>query len=212
VTIRILIVDDHLIVREGLRLLLSTDPELDVVGEAATGTEAVHLARLLRPDVVLMDLLMPELNGVAATAAIKSDLPQTEVFVLTGLDEDRGVAAAVRAGAIGYLHKDVDIDCLRQAIKAAVAGRIQLTAKATRLLVREVRTPDREAGLTGRETEVLMLLAQGLANKEIARALGVRETTVKSHVRHILTKLGAESRTQAALTASHQGLLTNLTN
>lgn len=206
-TIRILIADDHLIVRQGLRLLLRMDPELVIVGEAADGAEAVRLARQLRPDLVLMDLLMPEMDGVAATAVIRGELPETEVLALTSVLEDRGVVEVVRAGAIGYILKDVDTDELRRAIKAAAAGRVQLSPEAASRLVREVRGPERPEALTERETAVLQLLAAGKANKEIAQELQIGETTVKSHVRHILAKLGVASRTQAALHAIRTGLV-----
>lgn len=205
--IRILIADDHRVVRQGLRLLLKVDPELEVVGEAVDGKEAVRLTKQLRPDLVLMDLLMPGLDGVSATAEIRRDVPKTEVLALTSVPESRGVVDAVRAGAIGYLVKDVHSDELRRAIKAAAAGQVQLSTEATSRLLREVRGPERPEPLTERETAVLTLLAAGKANKEIARELAIGETTVKSHVRHILSKLGVESRTQAALHAVRSGLV-----
>jgi two-component system, NarL family, response regulator LiaR len=206
-TIRILIADDHQIVRQGLRLLLKLDRDLEVVGEAEDGAEAVRLARQLRPDLVLMDLLMPEMDGVTATAAIRQEVPEAAVLVLTSVREDRGVVDAMRAGAIGYLLKDVHADALRRAIKAAAAGQIQLSPEASAILLREVRGPARPESLTERETAVLRLLTAGKANKEIAQELQIGETTVKSHVRHILAKLGAESRTQAALHAVRSGLV-----
>lgn len=201
VPIRLVIADDHHIMREGLRELIQSDPELEVVGEAANGREAIELTRQLKPDMVLMDLLMPGVDGVAATATIHNDFPKTAVLILTGVDEDRGVVNAVRAGAIGYLVKDVTAVELRRAIKAAAEGRVQLSPQAALWLMREVRAPDQMERLTTREADVLQLLAQGLANKEIAHKLGIGETTVKSHVRHILSKLGVLSRTQAALVA-----------
>ncbi|MEA2528660.1 MAG: two-component system, NarL family, response regulator LiaR, partial [Thermomicrobiales bacterium] len=161
----------------------------------------------LRPDLVLMDLLMPEMDGVAATAAIRRDLPDVEVLALTSVVEERGVVDVVRAGAIGYLLKDVHAEELRRAIKAAAAGQVQLSPEASALLLREVRGPERPEPLTERESAVLRLLATGMANKEIARELEIGETTVKSHVRHILSKLGVESRTQAALHAVRSGLV-----
>jgi DNA-binding NarL/FixJ family response regulator len=206
-TTRLLIADDHHIVREGLRALITLDPEFEVVGEAENGADAVRLARQLRPDVVLMDLLMPELDGVAATAAIRDEVPETEVLVLTGLNGDRSVVEAVQAGAIGYLLKDIAADELRRAIKAAAGGSVQLSPQAAAWLMRQLRTPECPETLTDRESDVLQLLAQGLANKEIARELGIGETTVKSHVRHILSKLGVESRTQAAIAAFRNGFL-----
>jgi DNA-binding NarL/FixJ family response regulator len=206
-TTRLLLADDQHIVREGLRALITMDPEFEVVGEADNGADAVRLARQLRPDVVLMDLLMPEFNGVAATAAIRDEVPETQVLVLTGLNGDRSIAEAVQAGAIGYLHKDIAADELRRAIKAAADGSVQLSRQAASWLMRQLHTPERPEKLTPREADVLRLLARGLANKEIARELGIGETTVKSHVRHILSKLGVGSRTQAALAAFCNGFL-----
>jgi DNA-binding NarL/FixJ family response regulator len=206
-TIRVLIADDHSVVRQGLRMFLSLDPEFDVVGEAADGAEALRMARELLPDVVLMDLLMPVMDGIAATAAIRSTLPDTEVLALTSVLEDASVTGAVRAGAIGYLLKDTDADALCRAIKAAAAGQVQLSPQAAARLMREVRAPESPEALTERETEVLRLLAQGRANKEIARDLGIGEKTVKTHVSNILAKLGVQSRTQAALHAVQIGLV-----
>ena len=205
--IRVLIVDDHSIVREGLRMFLGRDPELTLVGEAADGAEAVSLARELRPDVVLMDLLMPVMDGIAATSAIRSELPETEVIALTSVLESAAVIGAMKAGAIGYLLKDTQAPELRKAIKAAAAGQVQLSPQASAYLVREVRMPEMKETLTVREKEVLHLLAQGRSNKEIARDLQVVEDTVKVHVKHILTKLGVQSRTQAVLCAIRLGLV-----
>src|SRR6266404_4504015 len=205
--IRVLIADDHSIVREGLRMFLGRDPELALVGEAADGAEAVSLARELRPDVVLMDLLMPVMDGIAAISAIRSELPETEVIALTSVLESAAVVGAVRAGAIGYLLKDTQAPELRRAIKAAAAGQVQLSPQALAYLVREVRTPEKAVGLTERETEVLRLLVQGRSNKEIAQALQIVEDTVKTHVKHILAKLGVQSRTQAVLYAIRLGLV-----
>jgi two-component system, NarL family, response regulator LiaR len=205
--VRVVVADDHPVVRQGLRMLLAADPELAVAGEAGTGVEAVRLARELRPDVVLMDLVMPEMDGIAATAAIRREAPGTEVLALTSVLEDASVADAVRAGAIGYLLKDTEVVELRRAIKAAAAGQVQLSREAAARLMREVRAPQRPEHLTGRETDVLRLLARGLANKEIAGELGIAETTVKWHVQAILAKLGVESRTQAVLHAMRAGLV-----
>lgn len=205
--VRLVIADDHRIVRQGLRLLLTLDPELDVVGEAVDGFEAIRMVQVHRPDLVLMDLLMPELDGVSATAVIRRDFPETEVLALTSVPESRGVVDAVRAGAIGYVMKDTHVDELRYALKRAVAGNVHLSAAATSLLLREVREHEHPEALTERETAVLGLLANGKANKEIAQELAIRETTVKSHVRNILAKLGVESRTQAALHATRTGLV-----
>jgi two-component system, NarL family, response regulator LiaR len=205
--IRILIADDHGVVRQGLRMYLGSDSELEIVGEARDGAEAVKLARQLQPDVVLMDLLMPEMDGIAATAAIRRELPDTEVVALTSVLEDASVVEAVRAGAIGYLLKDTEAYELRRAIKAAAAGQVQLAPSAVARLMREVRTPEKShEALTGRETDVLRLLAQGESNREIAQHLSIGEQTVKTHVSHILDKLGVPSRTQAALYAIRTGL------
>ena len=206
-TIRIVIADDHSVVRRGLRMFLKQDPELEVVGEAADGAEAVHLARLLLPDIVLMDLLMPVMDGNTATATIRSELPDTEVLALTSVLEDASVVGAVRAGAIGYLLKDTDAEALCRAIKAAGAGQVQLTPQAAARLMQVVSVPESPEALTERETDVLRLLAQGQANKQIARSLNIAEKTVKVHVSNILSKLGVQSRTQATLYAIRIGLV-----
>jgi DNA-binding NarL/FixJ family response regulator len=206
-TIRILLVDDHSVVRQGLAMFLALDPELEVIGEAADGAEALRLARQLQPDVVLMDLLMPVMDGIAATAAIRQELPDVEVIALTSVLEDASVTGAVRAGAIGYLLKDTQADELIRAIRAAAEGQVQLAPQALARLMREVRAPANPETLTDRETDVLRLLAQGLSNKEIGRSLQIGEKTVKTHVSNILSKLGVPSRTQAALFAVRQGLV-----
>jgi two-component system, NarL family, response regulator LiaR len=206
-TIRIVIADDHSVVRQGLRMFLGLDPELEVVGEAADGAEALRLAQQLRPDVVVMDLLMPVMDGIAATAAIRRELPDTEVLALTSVLEDASVVGAIRAGAIGYLLKDTQAEALCQAIKAAAAGQVQLTPRAAARLMQVVSTPESPEALTERETEVLRLLAQGQSNKQIARSLHIAEKTVKTHVSNILSKLGVQSRTQATLYAVRIGLV-----
>jgi NarL family two-component system response regulator LiaR len=205
--IRILIADDHEIVRQGLRTFLELDPTLEVVGDAANGTQAVRLAHRLRPDVVLMDLVMPEMDGIAATVAIRRELPDTHVLVITSMLEDASVGEAVRAGAVGYLLKDTRASDLRQAIKAAAVGQVQLSPAAAARLMREMTAPERLDALSEREMEVLRLLAHGSANKQIARDLGIAEKTVKTHVSSILGKLGVQSRTQAALYAGRVGLV-----
>jgi DNA-binding NarL/FixJ family response regulator len=204
--IRILIADDHSVVRQGLRMFLALDPELEVVGEAADGSDALRLALEVRPDVILMDLLMPVMDGIAATQAVRAALPDTEVLALTSVLEDASVVGAVRAGAIGYLLKNTEADELRRSIKAAAAGQVQLSPEAAIRLMREVRAPDSPETLTERETEVLRLVAQGMGNKQIARMLEIGEKTVKTHVSNILAKLGVQSRTQAALYAVEIGL------
>jgi two-component system, NarL family, response regulator LiaR len=206
-TIRILIADDHSMVRQGLRMFLELDPELEIVGEASNGDEAVRMARQLRPNVVLMDLVMPGMDGIAATREIRDALPQTEVLALTSVLEDDLVVGAVRAGAIGYLLKDVQGDELCRAIKAADAGQAQLAPQAAARLMQEISSPERPETLTERENEVLRLLSQGLSNKEIAQHLALGEKTIKTHVSHILGKLGVQSRTQAALAAMRLGLV-----
>jgi NarL family two-component system response regulator LiaR len=206
-SIRILLVDDHAVVRQGLKMFLGLDPDLEVVGEAENGEEAIRLTRDLNPDVVLMDLLMPVMNGIDAITHIRRDIPDTEVIALTSVLEDEAVMKAMRAGAIGYLLKDTQAEELRRAIKAAAAGQVQLSPQAAARLMREVQTPDSPEKLTERETDVLRLLALGRANKEIALELNIGEKTVKTHVSSILRKLNVPSRTQAALHAVRIGLV-----
>lgn len=206
-SIRVLIVDDHAVVRQGLRIFLDMEPDFVIVGEAADGAAAVQLARQLRPDVVLMDLLLPVMDGVTATGHIRRELPDTEVIALTSVLENNSVFRAIQAGAIGYLLKDTEAPRLREAIKAAADGKVQLSPEAATVLLREVRTPTSPERLTERETEVLQLLADGRSNKEIARQLQIAETTVKSHVKSIMQKLDVASRTQAALYAVRAGLV-----
>jgi DNA-binding NarL/FixJ family response regulator len=206
-TIRIVVTDDHAVVRQGLRMFLELDPELEVVGEAANGAEAVALATSLQPDVVLMDLLMPVMDGITAIGRLREEAPEVEVIALTSVLEDASVVGAVRAGATGYLLKDTNADELRRAVKAAAAGQVQLSPEAATRLMREVRAPEKPESLTERETDVLKLLAKGQANKEIARELAIGEKTVKTHVSSILAKLGVQSRTQAVLHAMKAGLI-----
>lgn len=205
--IRILIADDHSVVRQGLRMFLGLDPDLEVIGEAADGQQAVQLARQLKPDVVMMDLLMPVMDGIEAIGAIKGEMPEVEVIALTSVLDDNSVVGAVRAGAIGYLLKDTEANELIRAIKAAAEGQVQLSPKAAARLVLEVRAPESPEALTERETEVLRLLAKGQSNKEIAHTLSIGEKTVKTHVSSILSKLNVTSRTQAALYAVRTGLV-----
>lgn len=205
--VRVLIVDDHGVVRQGLRMYLALDPEVEVVGEAADGQQALRLTRELHPDVVLMDLLMPVMDGRAATQAIRQELPETEVIALTSVLDDASVGGAIRAGAIGYLLKTTDSQELGRAIRAAAAGQVHLSPEAAARLVKEVQIPGSPETLTERETAVLRLLARGGANKQIARELKIGEQTVKTHVSNILSKLQLQSRTQAALYAVDRGLV-----
>lgn len=206
-TISIVLADDHSVVRQGLRMFLALDPELEVIGEAENGAEALKLAHELQPDVVLMDLLMPVMDGITAIGKIRNELPDVEVIALTSVLDDGSVVGAVKAGAIGYMLKDTQADELCRAIKAAAAGQVQLSPQAAARLMREVRAPDSPEALTERETDVLRLLAEGKANKEIALSLHIGEKTVKTHVSSILGKLGVQSRTQAALHAIRLGLV-----
>ncbi len=205
--VRVLIADDHGVVRQGLRMYLGLDPDVEVVGEAADGEEALRMARELSPDVVLMDILMPKMDGIAATGAIRAELPEVEVIALTSVLDDGAVTGAVRAGAIGYLLKHTEAEDLHRAIKSAAEGRVHLAPEAAARLMHEVRDPANSEPLTPRETEVLKLLARGRANKQIASGLFIEEKTVKAHVSHILRKLGVQSRTQAALHAVRGGLV-----
>jgi len=208
-SIRIVVAEDHAVVREGLRRFLGLDPDFEIVGEAQTGQDAIELARSLHPNVVLMDLLMPGVDGITATAAIREAQPDVEVVALTSVLEDASVAGAIRAGAVGYLLKNASPDELRSAIRAAAQGQVRLSPEAAARLVREVRAPESPEALTKREIEVLRLVAAGRANKEIARELEVAEQTIKAHVSSILAKLGVQSRTQAALHAFRIGLVSS---
>ncbi|MEO8287480.1 MAG: response regulator transcription factor [Chloroflexota bacterium] len=206
-SIRVLVADDHSVVRKGLRSFLGLHAELEIVGEAADGQEAVRMAHELLPDVVLMDLKMPKMDGITAIGIIRKELPDVEVIALTSVLEDAAVIGAIRAGAIGYMLKDTEADELCTAIVAAAAGQVQLSPAAAARLMREVRAPESPESLTERETDVLRLLAQGSSNKEIAQGLTLSEKTVKTHVSNILSKLGVPSRTQAALYAVRAGLV-----
>jgi DNA-binding NarL/FixJ family response regulator len=205
--IRVLLVDDHHVVRQGLVMFLGLDPELQVVGEAADGVQAVQLADQVEPNVILMDLLMPVMDGLTAIQKIKQAHPEIEIIALTSVLEDDKVYKAVHAGAMGYLLKDTRADELAKAIKAASRGEVQLHPEAAKRLIREVRMPESPEKLTERETEVLRLIAKGLSNKDIAHQLVVSEKTVKTHVSNVLAKLHLPSRTQAALYALREGLV-----
>ncbi len=188
-------------------MFLARDSGIEVVGEAESGMATVRLARELKPDVVLMDILMPGGDGIAATATIRSELPATEVVILTSVVDAQAVLGAVRAGAIGYLRKDTSPDDLCRAIRAAAAGQVQLASEAAACLMREMRVLDTPETLSERETEILRLLVQGKTNKEIAHDLHIGEKTVKTHMSNIMAKLGVQSRTQAALMAVRLGLV-----
>jgi DNA-binding NarL/FixJ family response regulator len=208
--IRVLLVDDHAVVRRGLRGFLELLDDVDVVGEADNGREGVEAATRLTPDVVLMDLVMPELDGIGAITAIKGVLPETEIVALTSFIEEEKVTAALEAGASGYLLKDAEADDVAAAIRAAYHGEVHLDPAVARLLTQRMRArkePEPVEPLTEREKEVLGLVGKGLANKEIAYRLGITERTARTHVSNILGKLGLASRTQAALWAVENKLI-----
>ena len=209
--IRVLIADDHAVVRQGLRTFLDLQDDVEVAGEAADGEAAVAEAARLRPDVVLLDLAMPGVDGIAALPRLREAAPGARVIVLTSFGEDERLFAALRAGAAGFLLKDVEPAELVRAIRTAHAGQSPLSPAVAARVVEEVVHPARRAGpadeLTPRELEVLRLIAGGRSNKRIALELGVAEKTVKTHVSHLLAKLGLSDRTQAALYAVREGLV-----
>lgn len=207
--IDVLIVDDHSIVRQGLRAFLRTQPDMHCVGEARNGQEAIEQARALQPDVVLMDLVMPEMDGVAAIAAIKRAQPGVAVIALTTFADAEWVVGAVQAGADGYLMKDVEVHELARAIHTVHGGQPYLHPEATRHLLRASMKPSADpVQLTARERDVLRLIAHGCSNREIADELRISEKTASVHVSNILSKFGVASRTQAALYATRVGLVT----
>jgi DNA-binding NarL/FixJ family response regulator len=205
--VRVLIADDHPVVRDGLRGMLSGADGFEVVGEAATGAEAVALAARLRPDVVLMDLRMPETDGVTATAQLTRGGSPSRVLVLTTYDTDSDVLPAIEAGATGYLLKDARADELFRAVRAAARGEAVLSPSVATRLLGQVRRPAREP-LSAREREVLELVARGATNREAARQLFVSEATVKTHLLHVYAKLGVNDRAAAVAEAFERGLLT----
>jgi DNA-binding NarL/FixJ family response regulator len=216
VSIRVLIVDDQALVRAGFRMILEAEPEIEVVGEAGDGDEAVAEARRLEPDVVLMDVRMPELDGIEATRRLLADGTSTKVVMLTTFDLDQYVYEALRAGASGFLLKDVPPEQLVAGIYTVASGDALLAPSVTRRVIEEfVRrppdsmrmTPPELAELTPRELEVLKSMARGLSNAEIATELFVSETTVKTHVAHVLMKLGLRDRVQAVVAAYESGLV-----
>ena len=201
-TIRVLIVDDHIVVRSGLEQLLATTPDIELVGMAANGLDAIEAVDRHRPDVVLMDLSMPELDGVAATKIISTRFPASRVLVLTSFSEQSRILDALAAGADGYLLKHSEPDDIATAIRAVHAGGSPLDPKAARALIDSQRSPRPSSQLTEREAEVLLLVREGLANKQIARRLGITERTVKAHMTSIFQTIGVTGRTQAALWAA----------
>jgi NarL family two-component system response regulator LiaR len=208
-TIRILIADDHAIVRKGLHTLISSEPGMDIVGEAADGVEAVFKARTLQPDVILLDLIMPHQGGVEAIIEMKKQDPKARILVLTSFAEEEKVFAAIKAGALGYLLKDSSPEQLLQAIHAVYGGESSLHPTIALKLIRELNRssdlPPTKEPLTEREVDVLKLVARGLTNQEIAEALVISQRTVGNHIGSILGKLHLANRTQAALYALRQG-------
>jgi DNA-binding NarL/FixJ family response regulator len=222
-TIKLLLADDHAMVRKGLQVFLATQPDIALVGEAATGQEALDQAAALQPDIVLMDLNMPILNGIEATKRLKSAYPDVKVIVLTSFSDQDHVLPAIRAGARGYLLKDIEPDELVRAIRRVAQGQVELhpsvTGQLMELMADSGHTPagagvgataaaaaDPLAELTKREREVLLLIAKGKSNKEIGDELSITEKTVKTHVSHLLDKLDLADRTQAAILAVKLGL------
>lgn len=205
-TVRVLIADDHPMVRSGLRQMLETTDDMEVVGEAVTGTDAVRAAGRLGPDVVLMDLRMPELDGVAATAEIRRRHPDVQVLVVTTYDTDADIYAAIDAGAVGYLLKDARRDELYAAIRAASRGETALAPKVAARVLDQMRGADSTTP-TRRELEVLQLVAAGRRNRDIASELHIGEATVKSHLLHLYDKLGVDDRTHAVTVALERGIL-----
>jgi NarL family two-component system response regulator LiaR len=208
--IRVLIVDDHTIVRKGITALLSTEPDISVVGEARDGAEAIAQARRLQPEVILMDLVMPEVDGITAIRHIAARQPAINILVLTSFASDDRILSAVKAGARGYLLKDSSPKELVRAIHQVHRGESSLHPMVARKLLQELSRPAQPSTastpLTDRELEVLQLVAQGLSNREIADRLEIKEATVRTHVSNILNKLHLDSRTQAALYALREGL------
>jgi DNA-binding NarL/FixJ family response regulator len=204
--IRLLIADDHPVVRDGLRGMLANEADFEVVGEAASGAEAVLLTERERPDVVLMDLQMPGVDGATATAEITERFPGTRVLVLTTYDTDADILRAVEAGATGYLLKDAPRERLFPAIRSAARGETVLAPTVATRLVNRMRVPAEEA-LTSREIEVLGLVARGSSNADVAASLFISEATVKTHLLHIFGKLGVDDRTAAVVSALERGII-----
>ena len=217
-TTRVLVVDDHVLVRQGIVRLLQDEADIEVVGEASNGFEAVNKAVDLEADLVLMDLYMSGLDGVAATRLIKRQLPNVEVIIVTASDEEDDLLEAIQAGARGYVIKSVDISDLVQQIRQVIIGGVGMTAELTTKLVTGLARKGSKSlnadltkrdSLTGREKEVLGLIAQGATNKEIAASLTISENTVRAHVRTLMQKLNLDNRTQLAVYGVHEGLTVN---
>ena len=209
--VRVLIVDDHAIVRRGIQMLLDTDPSIQIVGEAEDCQDAVRKAEMLQPDVILMDLVIPQGGGIEAIEEIKRDSPHLKVIVLTTFGDEPRVKAAMEAGADGYLLKDADGDALLQAVHAAQQGAMPIHPHVAHHLVRNLTKREEMNGrepLTEREKEILRLVSQGMSNKAIARDLSLSVGTVKVHVSHILDKLSVSNRTEASMRALQMGLIT----
>jgi NarL family two-component system response regulator LiaR len=208
--IRVLIIDDHAVVREGQRALIATEPGMELVGEGADGIEAIQLTKSLKPDVILIDLLMPRMGGIEAIEKIKAENSKVNILVLTSFSEDEKVFSAIKAGALGYLLKDATPQELLAAIRQVYRGEPSMDSAVANKLMRELQRssdlPPTEEPLTEREVDVLKLVAQGLTNQDIAEKLVISERTVRTHVSHILDKLHLANRTQAALYALREGL------
>ena len=209
-SIRVMIVDDHQVVRQGFSLFLKAFQDLELVGEATNGNEAVELCAKLRPDVILMDMIMPQMNGIEATRIIREKHQDTQVIALTSFNDDRDLLnGALQAGALGYLFKDISIDDLATAIRTAYAGNPILAPEATRMLIQSTKEPaPKDFQLTERELEVLILMAEGLNNRQIAEQLYLSRSTIKFHVSSILGKMGVNSRTEAVSVAHQHQLVT----
>ena len=206
--IRVVIVDDHVLVRSGLEVVLGMFDDIELAGQAGDGEDALRLCVELRPDVVLMDLVMPGMSGVEATRRVLDKCPDTKVVALTSFTDEDLIGETLRAGAIGYLMKNVSADQLADAVRAAAAGRSTLATEAADVLVRSVSSPRPQAdALTAREQEVLKLMADGLTNADIAERLVIGVATVKTHVSSVMTKLGVSTRTEATALAIRRGFV-----
>ena len=205
-TIRLLIVDDHPVVRSGLQGMLASQPDFEVLGEAQDGSEGVKLARKLRPDVILMDLRMPEMDGVTAIGRIKAERPETQILVLTTYESDADILRAIETGASGYLLKDAPREDLYSAIRAVAQGNSPLAPAVAARLMGRLRGPT-DKTLSNREIEVLELVALGTSNKQIGKELWISETTVKTHMLHVFEKLGVADRTAAVTVALKRGII-----